>query len=230
MMIGAHSFFAEHEPDALADAHRLGLVGTWLGQWFTGRVGPGPHPGVLHRRVRRRLARTGTGWATSWRGSGCRRAAAADPAVPVASSARCARSSRSRWGCAPGIPVVVGLGRHAGRLVLPRGAARRHAAVHHGHDPRDLQLHRGPRHPGAGAAAGGRPARPVAHQRRDQRRGRPRHRRPAARLRQPRRIGPEPHRGRLGRPAPGRQRGAGVHPARRRPSAGRSGSPSRAPR
>ena len=36
MMIGAHSFFAEHEPDALGQAHRLGLVGSWLGQWFTG--------------------------------------------------------------------------------------------------------------------------------------------------------------------------------------------------
>ncbi|MGY4645951.1 xylulokinase [Cellulomonas sp. URHB0016] len=35
-MIGAHSFFAEHEPEALRDAHRLGLVGSWLGQWFTG--------------------------------------------------------------------------------------------------------------------------------------------------------------------------------------------------
>ncbi|GAA2721543.1 xylulokinase [Cellulomonas aerilata] len=39
MMVGAHSFFAEHEPDALAEAHRLGLVGTWLGQWFTGQSG-----------------------------------------------------------------------------------------------------------------------------------------------------------------------------------------------
>ncbi len=42
LMIGAHAFFADHEPDALNEAHRLGLVGSWLGQWFTGRSGVDP--------------------------------------------------------------------------------------------------------------------------------------------------------------------------------------------
>lgn len=42
VMIGAHDFFREHEPEALAEAHRLGLVGSWLGQWFTGESGLDP--------------------------------------------------------------------------------------------------------------------------------------------------------------------------------------------
>jgi xylulokinase len=35
-MAASHAFFTEHEPDALAQASTLGLVGTWMGQWFTG--------------------------------------------------------------------------------------------------------------------------------------------------------------------------------------------------
>ncbi|MFT4280860.1 xylulokinase [Microbacterium sp.] len=38
-MIAAHAFFAKNEPEALARAHHLGLVGTWLGLWLTGQSG-----------------------------------------------------------------------------------------------------------------------------------------------------------------------------------------------